>query len=206
MYKPIPLKTQDVELNDNDLNFIKGIIEKKRIDNKTWTNIIDEILHDVGDKYESDENRKLRISHEILKGFGDKLELEDDIKYIFDNLLPETIFIMSKINDYTEVKLPECLKEDLLEVLGDNDITEYNVWMNLVRISIQIVETYPDLMGYEKKRMIMETLKEIINDLESDKKEKMSFIYDKTLEPSIEAIVSAWNAKVPKKSLWCCFI
>jgi len=191
---------QGIEISDNTL---KKIILKVDDKNKLWCSIINDVVNKVKKDDTIDETKKLTTIYEILKPIKNKLILDERIEGMFDTYLFEIVTIVKEIADYNdpqEIELKQDLKDNLLEALDNKDIGEYYVFVNLTKIGVQIVETYPDLKGFEKKMMLKEVLSDII-----DERESIENISKDAIEPIIEAIVSAWNAPSPKIIKWCCW-
>tara|TARA_Y100000389_G_scaffold138780_1_gene136531 strand:- start:1161 stop:1739 length:579 start_codon:yes stop_codon:yes gene_type:complete len=119
-------------------------------------------------------------------------------------ILPSAITMC--INLTNPIKKDNELTLELKEILDNNDITRYDIWISLVRSGIQIVECYEGISGYNKKLQLKESLLQIIEDLESKDKDKVMNYYNTTLDATISAIIDAWKAKSPnKKSCFICF-
>ena len=123
-----------------------------------------------------------------------------DIRHILPSAITMCINLTNPIKKDNELTL------ELKEILDNNDITRYDIWISLVRSGIQIVECYEGISGYNKKLQLKESLLQIIEDLEGKDKDKVMNYYNTTLDATISAIIDAWKAKSPnKKSCFICF-
>ena len=119
-------------------------------------------------------------------------------------ILPSALSMCIKLTD--PIKKDNELTLELKDILDNNDITRYDIWISLVRSGIQIVECYEGISGYNKKLQLKESLIQIIEDLEGNDKDKVMNYYNTTLDATISAIIDAWKAKSPnKKSCFICF-
>jgi predicted transcriptional regulator len=110
------------------------------------------------------------------------------------------------VNLTNPIKKDNELTLELKEILDNNDMTRYDIWISLVRSGIQIVECYEGITGYNKKLQLKESLLQIMEDLEGKDKDKVMNYYNTTLDATISAIIDAWKAKSPnKKSCFICF-
>lgn len=134
------------------------------------------------------------------------LVLSDSITKSLDiqEILSSAMFMC--VNLTNPIKKDNELTLELKEILDNNDITRYDIWISLVRSGIQIVECYEGISGYNKKLQLKESLLQIIEDLEGKDKDKVMNYYNTTLDATISAIIDAWKAKSPnKKSCFICF-
>ena len=123
-----------------------------------------------------------------------------DIQQILPSVISMSMNLTNPIKKDNELTL------ELKEILDNNDITRYDIWLSLVRSGIQIVECYEGISGYNKKLQLKEALLQIIEDLEGNDKDKVMNYYNNTLDATISAIIDAWKAKSPnKKSCFICF-
>jgi hypothetical protein len=119
-------------------------------------------------------------------------------------ILPSALSMCIKLTD--PIKKDNELTLELKDILDNNDITRYDIWISLVRSGIQIVECYEGISGYNKKLQLKESLLQIIEDLEGKDKDIVLNYYNTTLDATISAIIDAWKAKSPnKKSCFICF-
>jgi hypothetical protein len=134
------------------------------------------------------------------------LVLSDSITKSLDiqQILPSAMLMC--VNLTNPIKKDNELTLELKEILDNNDMTRYDIWISLVRSGIQIVECYEGITGYNKKLQLKESLFQIIEDLEGKDKDKVMNYYNTTLDATISAIIDAWKAKSPnKKSCFICF-
>jgi hypothetical protein len=134
------------------------------------------------------------------------LVLSDSITKSLDiqQILPSAMLMC--VNLTNPIKKDNELTLELKEILDNNDMTRYDIWISLVRSGIQIVECYEGITGYNKKLQLKESLLQIIEDLEGKDKDKVMNYYNTTLDATISAIIDAWKAKSPnKKSCFICF-
>ena len=108
----------------------------------------------------------------------------------------------------------EQMVEYIKSTLGDNKITATNIIIITTNL-MHIVEQYKDLTGSQKKMLILDTLKKVINQNVSDVQERISLmmIVDMTLPHVLDTLVTAINGglKFEKdkvisgfKNLFCC--
>ena len=132
------------------------------------------------------------------------LVLSDSIKKSLDIQEILSSAMLMCVNLTNPIKKDNELTLELKEILDNNDITRYDIWISLVRSGIQIVECYEGISGYNKKLQLKESLLQIIEDLEGKDKDTVMNYYNTTLDATISAIIDAWKAKSPNKKL--CFI
>jgi len=136
-----------------------------------------------------------------------KIEVITDLKAITNlvNVNPEPNLFLIKI---------EQMVEYIKSTLGDNKITATNIIIITTNL-MHIVEQYKDLTGSQKKMLILDTLKKVINQNVSDVQERISLmmIVDMTLPLVLDTLVTAINGglKFEKdkvisgfKNLFCC--
>ena len=108
----------------------------------------------------------------------------------------------------------EQMVEYIKNTLGDEKITATNIVIISTNL-MHIVEQYKDLTGSQKKMLILDTIKKVINQNVNDPQERISLmlIVDMTLPPMLDTLVSAINGglKFEKdkvisgfKKLFCC--
>ena len=133
-----------------------------------------------------------------------KISLTIANQILKNNFLPSAIAIC--LNLTYPYKKESKLTLELKEILDNNDITRYDIWLSLVRSGIQIVECYEGITGYVKKQRLKESLLQVIEGLEGNDKKIVMGYYNNTLDPTISAIIDAWKAKSPNRK-WCfmCF-
>ena len=131
---------------------------------------------------------------------SDSIKKSLDIQEILSSAMLMCVNLTNPITKDNELTL------ELKEILDNNDITRYDIWISLVRSGIQIVECYEGISGYNKKLQLKESLLQIIEDLEGKDKDTVMNYYNTTLDATISAIIDAWKAKSPnKKSCFICF-
>ena len=171
---------------------IKIMELKKSItdNNILYSTIIETLPEPV--KQLSKDRQVLVLSDSIIKS----LDIQETIS--------SAIFMC--VNLTNPIKKDNELTLELKEILDNNDMTRYDIWISLVRSGIQIVECYEGISGYNKKLQLKESLLQIIQDLEGKDKDKVMNYYNTTLDATISAIIDAWKAKSPnKKSCFICF-
>ena len=94
------------------------------------------------------------------------------------------------------VKLEEMVSY-INSVIGNEKITATNIVVITTNL-MHIVEQYKDLTGFQKKMLIINTIKKVINENTSDIQERMSLmtIVELTLPALIDTLVSAINGKI----------
>jgi len=94
------------------------------------------------------------------------------------------------------VKLEEMVSY-INSVIGNEKITATNIVIITTNL-MHIVEQYKDLTGFQKKMLIIDTIKKVINDNTSDSQERMYLmtIVELTLPSLIDTLVSAINGKI----------
>lgn len=108
----------------------------------------------------------------------------------------------------------EQMVEYIKNTLGDEKITATNIVIISTNL-MHIVEQYKDLTGSQKKMLILDTIKKVINQNVNDPQERISLmlIVDMTLPPMLDTLVTAINGglKFEKdkvvsgfKKLFCC--
>lgn len=135
------------------------------------------------------------------------INFKTDLKAIIPivNVKPEQNSFLIKI---------EQMVEYIKSTLGDNKITATNIIIITTNL-MHIVEQYKDLTGSQKKMLILDTLKKVINQNVSDAQERISLmmIVDMTLPHVLDTLVTAINGglKFEKdkvisgfKHLFCC--
>jgi len=88
----------------------------------------------------------------------------------------------------------EQMVEYIKNTLGDEKITATNIVIISTNL-MHIVEQYKDLTGSQKKMLILDTIKKVINQNVNDPQERISLmlIVDMTLPPMLDTLVSAIN-------------
>ena len=117
-----------------------------------------------------------------------KLEIKTNLKAIvpiINTTKPEDNSFLIKI---------EQLVNYIKSTIGDEKITATNIVIISTNL-IHIVEQYKDLTGFQKKMLILDTIKKVINQNVNDPQERISLmlIVDMTLPPMLDTLVSAIN-------------
>jgi hypothetical protein len=81
--------------------------------------------------------------------------------------------------------------------IGSQHITPINV-ITIMNNLLQIVEKYKDLTGSQKKMLVLDTIKKVINETVDDANDRMQLlaIVDLTMPHIIDTIVSAINGNI----------
>ena len=92
------------------------------------------------------------------------------------------------------------LVEYVKSVLGSNKLTAINI-VTIMTNLVQIVEHYNNLTGSQKKMLVLDTIKKIINETVDDKMDRMQLLAltDLTMPHIIDTVVSAINGNVKFK-------
>ena len=116
-----------------------------------------------------------------------EVNVKTDLKAItkFVNAKPEPNSFLIKL---------EQMVEYIKNTLGDEKITATNIVIISTNL-MHIVEQYKDLTGSQKKMLILDTIKKVINQNVNDPQERISLmlIVDMTLPPMLDTLVSAIN-------------
>ena len=135
---------------------------------------------------------------------------------------PETIIIpappaLKKPENTLLFKLEEMVFY-IKSVLGNDKITATNLVVITTNL-MHVVEQYKDLTGYQKKMLIIDTIKKVINDTvgdninDTEERIFLNTIVDLTVPPLIDTLVSAINGNIKFekdkiisffKKLFCC--
>ena len=126
-------------------------------------------------KHFENENNKLEVNV--------KTDLKAITKLV--NAKPEPNSFLIKL---------EQMVEYIKNTLGDEKITATNIVIISTNL-MHIVEQYKDLTGSQKKMLILDTIKKVINQNVNDPQERISLmlIVDMTLPPMLDTLVSAIN-------------
>lgn len=111
------------------------------------------------------------------------------------------------------VKLEEMVFY-IKSILGNEKITATNIVIIATSL-MNVVEQYKDLTGSQKKMLIIDTIKRVINENTNDVEERMALmvIVDFTLPPLIDTLISAINGNLKfekkkivstLKKIFCC--
>ena len=189
------LDTDEKDLSNKISNKILKLKESITDDNNL---LYSEVIKMASKEVNSIHNDKqLSI---ILDSMTNSLDISDEYK----EFLPSAIVVCLNLT-YPYEKENE-LTIELKEILDNNDITRYDIWLSLVRSGIQIVECYEGITGYIKKQKLKESLLQIIEELEDNNKKIVMNYYNTTLDATISAIIDAWKAKSPnKRGCFICF-
>ena len=164
----------------------ENITEVKESVNKTVNEIKDTIV-----------NSDVRIQP-IMTGADEVLlpTFENEIKKIVVKTdlkaITKLVNVKPEPNSFL-IKL-EQMVEYIKNTLGDEKITATNIVIISTNL-IHIVEQYKDLTGFQKKMLIIDTIKKVINQNVNDPQERISLmlIVDMTLPPMLDTLVSAIN-------------
>jgi len=184
----------------------ENITEVKESVNKTVNEIKDTIV-----------NSDVRIQP-IMTGADEVLlpTFENEIKKIVVKTdlkaITKLVNVKPEPNSFL-IKL-EQMVEYIKNTLGDEKITATNIVIISTNL-MHIVEQYKDLTGSQKKMLILDTIKKVINQNVNDPQERISLmlIVDMTLPPMLDTLVTAINGglKFEKdkvisgfKKLFCC--
>lgn len=106
------------------------------------------------------------------------------------------------------IGISDKLYNSLSSLVGDEKITTDNI-VSIATNLMQIVDTYPELKGVEKKSMIMHVLKRFVRDrLDGDVENTVIMFIDLLLPSVIDTIVSVDKKEIVvkiHKSLKSCF-
>jgi len=136
-----------------------------------------------------------------------KIEVKTDLKALIPiiNAKPEPNSFLIKI---------EQMVNYIKSTLGDDKITATNIIIIATNL-MHIVEQYKDLTGSQKKMLILDTIKKVINQNINDVQERMTLmmIVDMTLPQVLDTLVTAINGGIKFendkivsvfKKLFCC--
>ena len=211
------------ETNSNasvSFNTTEEIIKVEKLETITEVKeIVKEIVKEVEKEVENIKESILDIPLPSLMTGADEVFMptfEDEIKQIDVNT--ELKAITKLVNTKPEqnsflIKL-EQMVQYIKTTLGDEKITATNIVIISTNL-MHIVEQYKDLTGSQKKMLILDTIKKVINQNVNDPQERISLmlIVDMTLPPMLDTLVSAINGglKFEKdkvisgfKKLFCC--
>lgn len=135
--------------------------------------------------------------------------------------IPETITPQARLPSQSNssptntllVKLEEMVFY-IKSILGNEKITATNIVIIATSL-MNVVEQYKDLTGSQKKMLIIDTIKRVINENTNDVEERMALmvIVDFTLPPLIDTLISAINGNLKfekkkivstLKKIFCC--
>ena len=183
---------------------------------------VTEVKETINETVNEIEKPNLEIPITPLMTGADEVSLpkhfENEINKLDVNLKTDLKAITKLVNAKPEpnsflIKL-EQMVEYIKNTLGDEKITATNIVIISTNL-MHIVEQYKDLTGSQKKMLILDTIKKVINQNVNDPQERISLmlIVDMTLPPMLDTLVSAINGglKFEKdkvisgfKKLFCC--
>mgnify|MGYP001130820818 CR=1 FL=1 len=183
---------------------------------------VNEVKETIVDTVSEIKKPSLEIPLPPLMTGADEVSLpkhfENEINKLEVNLKTDLKAITKLVNAKPEpnsflIKL-EQMVEYIKNTLGDEKITATNIVIISTNL-MHIVEQYKDLTGSQKKMLILDTIKKVINQNVNDPQERISLmlIVDMTLPPMLDTLVSAINGglKFEKdkvisgfKKLFCC--
>ena len=183
---------------------------------------VNEVKETIVDTVSEMKKPSLEIPLPPLMTGADKVSLpkhfEDEINKLEVKVKTDLKAITKLVNAKPEpnsflIKL-EQMVEYIKNTLGDEKITATNIVIISTNL-MHIVEQYKDLTGSQKKMLILDTIKKVINQNVNDPQERISLmlIVDMTLPPMLDTLVSAINGglKFEKdkvisgfKKLFCC--
>ena len=197
---------------------LEPIVEVK----ETIIETVNEVKETIVETVSEIKKPSLEIPLPPLMTGADKVSLpkhfEDEINKLEVNVKTDLKAITKLVNVKPEpnsflIKL-EQMVEYIKNTLGDEKITATNIVIISTNL-MHIVEQYKDLTGSQKKMLILDTIKKVINQNVNDPQERISLmlIVDMTLPPMLDTLVTAINGglKFEKdkvvsgfKKLFCC--
>ena len=183
---------------------------------------VNEVKETIVDTVSEIKKPNLEIPIPPLMTGADEVSLpkhfENEINKLEVNVKTDLKAITKLVNAKPEpnsflIKL-EQMVEYIKNTLGDEKITATNIVIISTNL-MHIVEQYKDLTGSQKKMLILDTIKKVINQNVNDPQERISLmlIVDMTLPPMLDTLVSAINGglKFEKdkvisgfKKIFCC--
>jgi len=183
---------------------------------------VNEVKETINETISEIEKPSLEIPLPPLMTGADEVSLpkhfENEINKLEVNVKTDLKAITKLVNAKPEpnsflIKL-EQMVEYIKNTLGDEKITATNIVIISTNL-MHIVEQYKDLTGSQKKMLILDTIKKVINQNVNDPQERISLmlIVDMTLPPMLDTLVSAINGglKFEKdkvisgfKKIFCC--
>jgi len=163
---------------------------------------VTEVKETINETVNEIEKPNLEIPITPLMTGADEVSLpkhfENEINKLEVNLKTDLKAITKLVNAKPEpnsflIKL-EQMVEYIKNTLGDEKITATNIVIISTNL-MHIVEQYKDLTGSQKKMLILDTIKKVINQNVNDPQERISLmlIVDMTLPPMLDTLVSAIN-------------
>ena len=197
---------------------LEPIVEVK----ETIIETVNEVKETIIETVSEIEKPSLEIPLPPLMTGADEVSLpkrfENEINKLEVNVKTDLKAITKLVNAKPEpnsflIKL-EQMVEYIKNTLGDEKITATNIVIISTNL-MHIVEQYKDLTGSQKKMLILDTIKKVINQNVNDPQERISLmlIVDMTLPPMLDTLVSAINGglKFEKdkvisgfKKIFCC--
>ena len=183
---------------------------------------VNEVKETIVETFSETKKPSLEIPLPPLMTGADEVSLpkhfENEINKLEVNVKTDLKAITKLVNVKPEpnsflIKL-EQMVEYIKNTLGDEKITATNIVIISTNL-MHIVEQYKDLTGSQKKMLILDTIKKVINQNVNDPQERISLmlIVDMTLPPMLDTLVSAINGglKFEKdkvisgfKKIFCC--
>jgi len=163
---------------------------------------VNEVKETINETISEIEKPSLEIPLPPLMTGADEVSLpkhfENEINKLEVNVKTDLKAITKLVNAKPEpnsflIKL-EQMVEYIKNTLGDEKITATNIVIISTNL-MHIVEQYKDLTGSQKKMLILDTIKKVINQNVNDPQERISLmlIVDMTLPPMLDTLVSAIN-------------
>ena len=163
---------------------------------------VNEVKETIVETFSETKKPSLEIPLPPLMTGADEVSLpkhfENEINKLEVNLKTDLKAITKLVNAKPEpnsflIKL-EQMVQYIKTTLGDEKITATNIVIISTNL-MHIVEQYKDLTGSQKKMLILDTIKKVINQNVNDPQERISLmlIVDMTLPPMLDTLVSAIN-------------
>ena len=163
---------------------------------------VNEVKETINETVNEIEKPNLEIPIPPLMTGADEVSLpkhfENEINKLEINVKTDLKAITKLVNAKPEpnsflIKL-EQMVEYIKNTLGDEKITATNIVIISTNL-MHIVEQYKDLTGSQKKMLILDTIKKVINQNVNDPQERISLmlIVDMTLPQMLDTLVSAIN-------------
>jgi len=180
---------------------LEPIVEVKETVNEV-KETVNEVKETINETVNEIEKPNLEIPIPPLMTGADEVSLpkhfENEINKLEINVKTDLKAITKLVNAKPEpnsflIKL-EQMVEYIKNTLGDEKITATNIVIISTNL-MHIVEQYKDLTGSQKKMLILDTIKKVINQNVNDPQERISLmlIVDMTLPPMLDTLVSAIN-------------
>ena len=185
---------------------LESIVEIKETVKEIKETVNDNVKDTVNDNVKDTVNDVKETTVEIplppLMTGADEVSLpqhfEDKLNKLEINVKTDLKAITKLVNAKPEpnsflIKL-EQMVEYIKNTLGDEKITATNIVIISTNL-MHIVEQYKDLTGFQKKMLILDTIKKVINQNVNDPQERISLmlIVDMTLPPMLDTLVKAIN-------------